>query len=101
MTSSSQAWKRPKSPSAGARSLISHLQPGQKIVPALRIERFFETIYACYDERFVFAAPIFATCKVTPRIEWDASSPLFDQGLLAEPGEVPELDYEPRISSRA
>ena len=36
MTSSSQAWKRPKSPSAGARSLISHLQPGQKIVP----ERF-------------------------------------------------------------
>ena len=34
MTSSSQAWKRPKSPSAGARSLISHLQPGQKIVPA-------------------------------------------------------------------
>ena len=33
MTSSSQAWKRPKSPSAGARSLISHLQPGQKIVP--------------------------------------------------------------------
>ena len=35
MTSSSQAWKRPKSPSAGARSLISHLQPGQKI-PAVR-----------------------------------------------------------------
>ena len=34
MTSSSQAWKQPKSPSAGARSLISHLQPGQKIVPA-------------------------------------------------------------------
>ena len=30
MTSSSQAWKRPKSPSAGARSLISHLQPGPK-----------------------------------------------------------------------
>ena len=35
MTSSSQAWKRPKSPSAGARSLISHLQPRQKIVPVL------------------------------------------------------------------
>ena len=34
MTSSSQAWKRPKSPSAGARSLISHRQPRQKIVPA-------------------------------------------------------------------
>ena len=34
MTPSSQAWKPPKSPSAGAPSLISHLQPGQKIVPA-------------------------------------------------------------------
>ena len=37
MTSSSQAWKRPKSPSAGARSLISHLQPGQKIVPGGKV----------------------------------------------------------------
>ena len=41
MTSSSQAWKRPKSPSAGARSLISHLQPGQKIVPG-----YFASAYA-------------------------------------------------------
>ena len=39
MTSSSQAWKRPKSPSAGARSLISHLQPGQKIVPVSKASR--------------------------------------------------------------
>ena len=47
MTSSSQAWKRPKSPSAGARSLISHLQPGQKIVPGRPAER----VVAFYNQR--------------------------------------------------
>lgn len=65
----------------------------------LRVERFFDTIYKRYDERFVFAAPIFAKRNVTPRIEWNEKSPLFDPGLLAEHGEVPELDYEPRRRS--
>ena len=65
----------------------------------LRVERFLDTIYRRYDERFVFAAPKFVTRKVTPRIEWDASSPLFDVDVQAELGEMPELDYEPRISS--
>ena len=65
----------------------------------LRVERFLETIYRRYDERFVFAAPKLVTRKVTPRIEWDASSPLFDLDVQAELGEMPELDYEPRISS--
>lgn len=63
----------------------------------LRVERFFDTIYKRYDERFVFAAPIFATRNVTPRVEWDEASPIFDRDLLAEHEEVPELDYEPRI----
>ena len=48
MTSSSQAWKRPKSPSAGARSLISHLQPGQKIVPVgspLGLDKVYQAIH--------------------------------------------------------
>lgn len=67
----------------------------------LRSEHFFNTIYRRYDERFVFAAPIFATRKITPRVEWDASSPLFDADLRAQVGKVPELDYEPRISSQA
>ena len=49
MTSSSQAWKRPKSPSAGARSLISHLQPGQKIVPARQRGRVDKSRILNYD----------------------------------------------------
>ena len=61
----------------------------------LRAERFFDTIYRRYDERFVFAAPIFATRNITPRIEWDAESPIFHEGF----SERPELDYEPRMSS--
>lgn len=64
----------------------------------LRVERFFETIYRRYDERFVFAAPIFVTRKVTPRVEWDADSPLFAE-QRAKPGTMPDLDYDPRISS--
>lgn len=67
----------------------------------LRSQYFFNQIYRRYDERFVFAAPIFARRKVTPRIEWDAKSPLFDTDLGVEVGDVPELDYEPRISSQS
>ncbi len=66
----------------------------------LRFERFFETIYRRYDERFVFSAPILAARNVTPRIEWDSNSPLFNEDLPKQPGEAPQLDYEPRISSR-
>ena len=65
---------------------------------ALRVERFFDTIYKRYEERFVFAAPIFAKRNVTPRVEWDEKSPIFDTGLLAAHAEVPELDYQPRIN---
>ena len=64
----------------------------------LRVEGFFEKIYRRYDERFVFAAPIFATRNVTPRVEWDIQSPLFDKNLFPEHGEVPELDYNPRVA---
>ena len=63
----------------------------------LRVERFFETIYRRYDERFVFAAPIFSTRRVTPRIEWDPESPLFNSNAGQEA--APEVDYLPRISS--
>jgi len=63
----------------------------------LRVEHFFSTIYSRYDERFVFAAPIFSTRNITPRIEWDATSPLFDKTLAADREEVPELDYDFRV----
>ena len=65
----------------------------------LRFERFFETIYRRYDERFVFAAPILATRNVTPRIEWDPNSPLFNDDMLKQLADAPQLDYEPRTSS--
>ncbi len=64
----------------------------------LRAERFFETIYRRYDERFVYAAPLLANRNVTPRVEWDEGSPLFSGDLLAKTRDLPELDYEARIS---
>lgn len=38
----------------------------------LKLRKFFDTLYARYDERFVVAAPDLA--KVTRRHEWDAAS---------------------------
>ena len=54
----------------------------------LRFDRFFDSLYRQYDERFVYAAPDLR--KVTARREWDPASPAFD-------GVGPtNLDYEPR-----
>lgn len=58
----------------------------------LRFEKFFDTVYRRYDERFVLAAPIFETRNVTPRVAWDEASPVFG-------GEAPALDYEIRASA--
>ena len=55
----------------------------------LRFDRFFDSLYRQYDERFVYAAPDLR--KVTARREWDAASPAFDG---AGPTDVA---YEPRI----
>ena len=56
----------------------------------IRLERFFSTLYARYDERFVFAAPVLG--KVTRRLVWSRESPIFLAGSMAE-----RLDYEPRV----
>ena len=40
---------------------------------ALRFERFFDSLYRQYDERFVYAAPDLG--KVTVRREWNPASP--------------------------
>lgn len=53
----------------------------------LELSRFFDTLYARYDERFVVTAPDLA--RITRRLEWDAASP----GLR-----VPDLDYSARLS---
>jgi hypothetical protein len=54
----------------------------------LRFERFFETLYLRYDERFVTGAPDLASR--TRRLEWAADSPAFEDL---------KIDYEPRIAA--
>ena len=57
----------------------------------LRLERFFETLYLRYDERYVYSAPDLKS--VTRRREWLADSP----ALAALTQGLP-LDYEPRLA---
>ena len=52
----------------------------------LRIERFLDTQYLRYDERFVTSAPDLSA--VTRRLEWAADSPAL---------QMSSLDYEARI----
>ena len=55
----------------------------------LRFERFFETLYRQYDERFVYGAPDLR--RVTARNEWVGTSAAFGAAV------VTDVDYEPRI----
>ena len=58
---------------------------------ALRLERFFSTLYLRYDERFVFSAPDLR--NVTRRVEWAPASPAFaDQSFMEELGYTPRVD---------
>ncbi len=57
----------------------------------LRLERFFETLYLRYDERYVYSAPDLKS--VTRRREWLAES----LALLSPPQGL-ALDYEPRLA---
>ena len=75
---------------------ITNYPPGDS---PLRSERFFETIYRRYDERFVVAAPLFASRNVTPRIEWDAESPFLHEDPLTGDGGRPGLNYHPRLAA--
>ena len=58
---------------------------------ALRFERFFDSLYRQYDERFVYAAPDLG--KVTARREWNPASPAFDATAMVD------LCYEPRTAA--
>jgi hypothetical protein len=62
----------------------------------LRIDRFFESLYLRYDERYVYSAPDLKL--VTRRREWSPDSQLFDIALAATLP-VSMLDYEPRIAA--
>jgi hypothetical protein len=60
----------------------------------LRIERFFQTLYDRFDERYVYSAPDLKS--VTRRREWLPESSLFDKSIA---GSLPVTapDYEARI----
>jgi hypothetical protein len=55
------------------------------------MDRFFSTLYARYDERFVFSAPVLG--KVTRRLEWSPASPVFSLSGIAA-----TLDYDARLA---
>jgi hypothetical protein len=61
----------------------------------LRAERFFETLYRHYDERYVYSAPDLN--NITRRLAWSPESPVFgpDKGGL---GSGLEIDFEPRLT---
>jgi hypothetical protein len=59
----------------------------------IRLERFFATLYARYEERFVLAAPALKT--VTRRLQWSSARSVFDSSQVGF-AEYPTLDYEPR-----
>jgi len=78
-------------------------QPGRPLssYPAedspLRIERFFESLYLRYDERYVYSAPDLK--RVTRRHEWSPGSPAFaSQGDDDRPAIASEYDF--RLASR-
>lgn len=56
----------------------------------LRIEGFFDALYRCYDERYVYSAP--ALAPLTRRVEWSR-----DSSALAVEG-APVLDYRMRFA---
>jgi len=61
---------------------------------SLRIERFFDTLYLHYDERYVYGAP--ALRSVTGRREWAENSPAFDAEGPVGPL-LRQMDYRLRL----
>ena len=56
----------------------------------LVFERFFDTLYRRYDERYVYSAPDLSAR--TRRIEWSPDSPAFVSPLTSS------MDYEIRLA---
>jgi hypothetical protein len=65
---------------------------------SLRLERFFQTLYQRYEERFVYGAPLLADRGITSRLEWAPESPVFARTEIGA-ASWPELDFVPRIRS--
>jgi hypothetical protein len=64
----------------------------------LHMNKFFETLYRRYDERFVIGAPSLA--PATTRFRWDPDSPVFTR-IAADAGTWPTLDFERDTARRA
>ena len=77
----------------GAGDLLKDFPPTDS---ALRIERFFQTLYQRYEERYLLGAPDLKT--VTRRIEWAPSSSVFDTAKIQAEG-FPLLHFEVRVES--
>lgn len=85
------AMVEPTGPSAG--TIFQGFPPEGS---SLRIERFFQTLYLRYEERYLLGAPDLKS--VTKRLEWNPESPVFKQtGPADDP--FPWLDYDPRTES--
>ena len=56
----------------------------------LVFERFFETLYLRYDERYVYSAPDLSS--KTRRLEWSPDSPAFASPVASS------MDYEIRLA---
>jgi hypothetical protein len=63
----------------------------------LRIERFFETLYRSYDERYVYSAPDLKA--VTMRKEWAETSPVLTSQAAALPVDLSALGYGVRTAA--
>ncbi len=61
----------------------------------LRIEKFFQTMYLRYEERYLFGAPDLKS--VTKRLEWADGSPALQSAALGDEP-FPSLDYEVRLA---
>ena len=57
----------------------------------LVFERFFDTLYLRYDERYVYSAPDLSSR--TRRIEWSSESPAFASPLASS------LEHEIRLAA--
>lgn len=78
-------------PQAGDR-VADFPAPGDRV----HLDRFFETLYLRYEERFVFGAPELKA--VTRRLVWAPESPAFAADLFGTPA-GPELDYPVRLDA--
>lgn len=60
----------------------------------LRFERFFNSLFLRYDERYVYSAPLLK--GKTQRVEWACDSPILSEKLCSELGYGIRLDAQER-----